>query len=100
MHPEQGPIWKWYFDNAEEVADRLGANFNKYGPGALRKIPEENLEEVRKIFEVTGGNSLHEKIEQYSKEKAKEMQMPIDTEGIDNKYFEHIYTENSDNHQK
>ena len=100
MHPEQGPIWKWYFDNAEEVADRLGANFNKYGPGALRKIPEENLEEVRKIFEVTGGISLHEKIEHYSKEKAKEMQIPIEDKGIDNEYFEHTYTENSDNHQK
>ena len=99
MHPEQGPVWKWYFDNVEEVADRLGGNYKKLGPGALRKIPEESLEEVRKIYEVTGGFDFYNKIENYSKEKAKEMKMNCDEDGINNEYFYHIYMENKNNHQ-
>jgi len=100
LHPEQGPIWKWYVENAEEVADRLGANYNKYGAGALRKISKENLDEVKKIFDVTGGSKLYEDIEQYSAEKAKSLKMSIDKEGLNNEYFFHTYIENSNNHQK
>ncbi len=58
LHPEQGPIWEWYVENIEAVAPKMGANYNGDGPGALRKIREENLEEIRKIFEVTGGMEL------------------------------------------
>ncbi len=58
VHSEQGPIWEWYVDNIEAVAPKMGANYNGDGPGALRKIREENLEEVRKIFEATGGMKL------------------------------------------
>ncbi len=57
-HPEQGPIWEWYIKNIEEIAPKLGANYHGTGPGALRKISEENLNEIRKIYEVTGGNKL------------------------------------------
>ncbi|MBQ9587427.1 MAG: 4Fe-4S dicluster domain-containing protein [Bacteroidales bacterium] len=61
-HPEQGPIWQWYIDNIEEIAPKLGANYHGDGPGALRKIPEEDLDEVRRIFEVTGGTKLRHKV--------------------------------------
>ena len=61
-HPEQGPIWEWYIANIEEIAPKLGANYHGDGPGALRKIREENLEEVRSIFEVTGGMELRKKV--------------------------------------
>jgi heterodisulfide reductase subunit C len=100
MHPEQGPVWKWYFDNVEEVADRLGANYNKLGPGAMRKIPEENLEEVRRIFEVTGGNNFYASIEKFSKAKSLEMKLGFDDKDSNNEYFFHTYIENSNNHQK
>ncbi len=100
LHPEQGPVWKWYYDNVEDVADRMGANYNKYGPGALRKIPEENLEEVRKIFEVTGGNDFYASIEKFSKAKSKEMKIDFDDNDSNNEYFFHTYIENSNNHQK
>lgn len=61
-HPEQGPIWEWYIENIEEIAPKLGANYHGDGAGALRKISEEDLNEVRRIFEVTGGMELREKV--------------------------------------
>ncbi len=62
LHPEQGPVWRWYHDNIEDIAPKLGANYHGEGPGALRKIHHKNLEEVRRIFEVTGGTELHDKV--------------------------------------
>lgn len=100
LHPEQGPMWKWYVDNAEEVADRLGANYNKDGAGALRKISQENLDEVRKIFEVTGGLDFYDHIEEFSKSKAGQLKLSFDKSGTNNEYFFHTYIENSNNHHK
>ncbi len=100
LHPEQGPVYKWYFDNAEDVADRLGANYNKEGAGALRKISQENLDEVRKIFEVTGGIDLYDHIEEFSKTKANQLKQSLDKTGTNNEYFFHTYLDNSNNHQK
>lgn len=54
-HPEQGPVWRWFREHIEDVAPKLGANYHGQGVGALRDIPEEDMEEVRRIFEVTGG---------------------------------------------
>lgn len=61
-HPEQGPIWEWFIENIEEVAPKLGANYHKEGAGALRIVPHEDMEEIRKIFEVTGGMELRKKV--------------------------------------
>ncbi|MBR3959400.1 MAG: 4Fe-4S dicluster domain-containing protein [Bacteroidales bacterium] len=61
-HPEQGPVWEWYIEHIDEIAPKLGANYHGEGPGALRNIPEEDLEEVRRIFEVTGGMELRKKV--------------------------------------
>lgn len=100
MHPEQGPVWKWYHENAEEVVDRLGGNYKKPGSGAQRLIAKENLEEIRKIFEVTGGKDLYDKIEDASREKAAEMNLEWDEDSIENEYFRQIYSQESSNHQK
>ena len=62
-HPEQGPIWEWYREHIDDIAPKLGANYHGSGSGALRDIPEEDLEEVRRIFEVTGGMELKKKVE-------------------------------------
>ena len=62
-HPEQGPIWEWYREHIDDIAPKLGANYHGKGSGALRDIPEEDLEEVRRIFEVTGGMELKKKVE-------------------------------------
>ena len=62
LHPEQGPVWRWYYDNIADIAPKLGANYHGEGPGALRDIHKKNLEEIRRIFEVTGGIELHDKV--------------------------------------
>jgi heterodisulfide reductase subunit C1 len=99
MHPEQGPAWEWVQENKEDVITRLGGNYKGDGPGILRQIPQETLEELRKIFEVTGGLERYEKIENFSKIKADEMGMEL-TDGLDNEYFEHVYKMNNGNHTR
>ena len=61
-HAEQGPIWRWYRDNIEEIAPKLGANYHGEGPGALRNIPHEDMDEIHRIFELTGGMELREQV--------------------------------------
>jgi heterodisulfide reductase subunit C1 len=99
MHPEQGPIWDWKQKNWAKVFERLGANYKGEGVGILRKIPEEALDEIRKIFDVTGGTSRFEKIERFSKAKAEQLDLELG-EGLDNEYFTHIYTHNNNKHSR
>jgi heterodisulfide reductase subunit C len=99
MHPEQGPVWEWVMNNKEELLGRLGGNYKGDGPGILRKIPQEALDELRKIFEVTGGLDRYNKIESFSKAKAEEMDLDLD-ETMDNKYIEHIYKTNNGTHTR
>lgn len=61
-HPEQGPVWEWVFDHKKEVFERLGTAYGTADAGALRRIPEESLDELRRIFETTGCLDLFETI--------------------------------------
>ena len=90
MHPEQGTVWEWELKNMQDVMARLGANFKGDGPGALRKIPEEAMDEIRRIFEITGGAERFRKIETCSAKKAAELGQQFD-QGADNEYFRNIY---------
>jgi heterodisulfide reductase subunit C len=99
LHPEQGPVWDWIQDNWKELFHRLGANYKGDGPGILRKIPEEAMDEIRMIFEETGGMDRYEKIEKFSRKKAEELNLTLD-EGIDNEYFRYIYKTNSGKHTR
>ncbi len=74
-HPESGPVWKWHTEHLEDSLARQGANYLGEGPGILRKIPQESLDELKAIFDVTGGTERIETVERYSKEKAAEMGM-------------------------
>lgn len=74
-HPESGPVFQWVLEHKEEVYARLGANFAKEGPGALRKIPQEDLDELKAIYDVTGGAERLELVEKYSRAKAEQMSM-------------------------
>ena len=77
-HVESGPVWKWHTEHLKDNFERLGANFKGDGPGILRKIPQESLDELKSIFDVTGGTERIETVEKYSKRKAEEMGMDID----------------------
>ena len=99
LHPEQGPVWDWIQENWVDVFNRMGANYKGDGPGILRKIPEEAMDEIREIFEVTGGMERYENIEKFSKEKAAELHMTLD-EGIDNEYFRYIYKTDNGTHTR
>jgi len=84
-HLEQGPIWKWYKENIKDIAHRLGANYHGDGPGALRTIRQETLDEVNKLFEATGANDFLNKIATSAKNKT----------GLkeDNELFNSVYYE-------
>jgi len=99
LYPEQGPVWDWIQNNWPEVMARMGANYKGDGPGILRKIPEEALDEIREIFKVTGGEARFEKIENFSKEKAKQLNLEFG-DGIDNEYLSHVFSHNSHKHNK
>ncbi len=98
-HPEQGPIWEWEHSHLKDVMERVGANYEQTGPGILRKIPEDALDEVRKIFEETGASDRFRKIEEYSEKKAAELGLELN-DTMDNEYIKTIYTKNSSNHSR
>ena len=62
----------------DAIYNRLGGNLDGEGTGILRKIPQESLDELKRIFEVTGGMKHYEKIEEYSAKKAEEMGLSMD----------------------
>jgi heterodisulfide reductase subunit C len=98
MHPEQGPIWEYILKHSKEVFERLGGKIDEYGAGPLRRIPEEARDELKKIFDVTGGTEFLENIEDHSRNKASEMGLQFSDEGIDNEYFIEVYTANNGTH--
>jgi heterodisulfide reductase subunit C len=99
LHPEQGPVWDWMQKNYEEIFARLGANYKGEGTGILRKIPEETLAEIHRIFEVSGGLERYNQIESCSARKAESMELEL-KEGIDNSYFKEVYTANNSQHTR
>ena len=98
MHPEQGPIWEYILENADDVFERLGGQINGIGTGPLRKIPKEALDELKKIFDVTGGTEFFNLIEEHSRRKAEELGLQLNSKGIDNDYFVEVYTANNGAH--
>ena len=89
-HPESGPISRWVIENKEEVYGRLGANYQGKGPGVLRRIPQEDLDELQAIFDVTGGTERIQAVEKASRAKAEEIGM--DFEEYTKYTFEHCST--------
>ena len=57
-------------------------------------MSDESLEELRRIFDVTGGTEMFETIERHSDRKARQMGY----DGADESYFKDTYTHNSNNH--
>jgi len=91
MYPEQGPVWDWLRVNRESVLARLGTSYKKNKAGTLRNTSQESLDDLKKIFDETGGTKRLNKIEEDSLAKAKELNIDFD-EGKDD-YFKHLYNE-------
>ena len=91
-HPEAGPVWEWIEQNMDDVYERNGANLDGEGPGALRRIPKEDLDELKKIFDETGATRRIETINKLSLEKAKEMGLTPD------EYFCHVFNNSEKDH--
>lgn len=91
--PEQGPIWDWYHKNRVEVLKRLGASYGEEKPGTLRKISQKSLDDLKKIFDETGGTERFEKIEHFSQAKQEELGMNRE------EYLHYLYTGNIANRE-
>jgi len=91
MYPEQGPVWKWLRQNRESMLERLGTSYKKNKSGTLRNTSQESLDDLKKIFDETGGTRRLEKIEKNSAKKAKELNIDF-KEGKDD-YFKYLYNE-------
>lgn len=92
LHPEAGPIWEWGEQHINDYYARLGANLDGDGTGALRKIPQEDLDELQRIFDVTGATERIETVNRCSEQKAKEMGMTPD------EYFMHVFSQTEKDH--
>jgi heterodisulfide reductase subunit C len=89
MYPEQGPVWNWLRENRGSILQRLNTSYNKDQAGTLRKTSKESLNDLKKIFDETGGTQRLEKIERFSSIKAKELNKDF-KEGKD-EYFRYLY---------
>jgi heterodisulfide reductase subunit C1 len=92
MFPEQGPIWDWLKNNKEQVLARLGSSYGKEQSGSLRKIPEESMRNLRKIFDETGATKRFEQIEQQARLNAQREGLGFD-DGNSCDYFKKMYEE-------
>jgi len=91
MYPEQGPVWDWLKQNRLQVLDRLGTSYKKEQSGTLRIISKESIDDLKRIFDETGATKRFEKIEKYSRLKAKEAGIDIAKSNIH--YFKKLYEE-------
>jgi heterodisulfide reductase subunit C len=97
-HPEQGPVWRHFYENLSDVLARCGGELNgKEGP--TRKISPDVLEELKDIFDVTGASKFFEVIETASEKKALEMGLEFKKEGTDFEYFRYVISADSGDHQ-
>lgn len=92
LHPEAGKIWEWQEKHMEDVYARLGANLDGDGTGALRRIPKSDLDELKKIFDITGATRRSEIINRYSMEKARELGLS------EEEYFNKVFSQTEKDH--
>ena len=91
-HQDAGLVWEWVHDNIDDVFDRLGANLDKDGPGAMRKIPQKDLDELKRIYDITGATERLEHVRQAGLKKAEELGL------TEEEYCQKLYTECSPKH--
>ena len=87
-HKEFGPVGKWINENLDDLHARMGSNLDGDGPGGLRKIPKESLDQLKKIFDVTGATELMEQVLNDAHQEAEKEHL------TDEEYFMKVYTQN------
>ena len=92
LHPEAGKVWEWQEKHLEDIYARMGANLDGDGTGALRKIPQKDLDELKKIFDITGATQRIDTINKFSMEKARELGL------TEEEYFMKVFTETEKDH--
>ncbi len=100
-HPEQGPVWEWINSRPKDVFDRFGDSYDSGNPGAMRRIDDQSLAEIRQIFDETGGTEFFELIEKYSAEAAARMGMTEFVDGQERaseEYADMVFTVNNGTH--
>jgi len=90
-YPEQGPVWNWLRNNRESIMKRLGTSYGENRSGTLRITAKESLDDLKKIFDETGGTRRFDKIEKYSSDKAKELNKEF--KGGKDAYWKLMYNE-------
>ena len=90
-YPEQGPVWKWMRENRESMMKRLGTSYGENRAGTLRNTARESLDDLKKIFDETGGTARFEKIEKHSSAMAKKIKK--DFKGGKDEYWNYCYSE-------
>ena len=95
LHPEQGTVWKWIFDHDKDIFPQFTPVYMRHGAGALRRLDEESLAEIDRIFEVSGGKTMFEAIEQHSDRKARELGY---ADGATQEYMMDVFLNNSNEH--
>lgn len=91
MYPEQGPVWEWLRKNRVRMLRRLGTSYGNNTAGTLRNTAKSSLNDLRKIFDVTGATARFEKIEKHSSAEA--LNRGYDFSGGKDDYFKHLYNE-------
>lgn len=88
-HKEYGLIGKWINEHLDDFHQRIGSNLDGDGPGGLRKIPQESLDQLKNIFDVTGATEIMDIV-------LKDAQFQAQTENLtDDEYFKKVYTVNN-----
>jgi heterodisulfide reductase subunit C len=85
-------VWEWQEQHLEDIYSRMGANLDGDGTGALRRIPQKDLDELKRIFDITGATERIETINKYSMEKARELGL------TEEEYFMKVFTETEKDH--
>jgi len=98
-HPEQGPTWEWQNSHIDKLFERFGVKYKGDDPGPMRKIPQDALDELQRIFDVTGATALYRFVEEQSARKAEEMGLEFD-QRLDCGYMHEIYNQDSGIHSK
>lgn len=92
LHPEAGKVWEWQEQHMEDIYERMGANLDGDGTGALRRIPQKDLDELKRIFDITGATERINTINRVSMEKAAEWGL------TEEEYFMKVFTETEKDH--